>query len=55
MKNSEKLRIAIIGTVGLPAKYGDFETLAEHLVNMKEDDFDWNLIGKKTKKLYLKN
>lgn len=26
-------RIAIIGTVGLPAKYGGFETLADHLVN----------------------
>ena len=25
-------RIAIIGTVGLPAKYGGFETLADHLV-----------------------
>lgn len=29
MKNK---KIAIIGTVGLPAKYGGFETLAEHLV-----------------------
>lgn len=29
MKNQ---KIAIIGTVGLPAKYGGFETLAEHLV-----------------------
>lgn len=28
----DKKRIAIIGTVGLPAKYGGFETLAEHLV-----------------------
>jgi glycosyltransferase involved in cell wall biosynthesis len=28
----KKQRIAIIGTVGLPAKYGGFETLANHLV-----------------------
>ena len=27
------MKIAIIGTVGLPAKYGGFETLAEHLVS----------------------
>lgn len=30
MKNSEK-KIAIIGTVGIPAKYGGFETLVEYL------------------------
>lgn len=30
---TQKKKIAIIGTVGLPAKYGGFETLAEHLVD----------------------
>lgn len=30
---SNKKKIAVIGTVGLPAKYGGFETLAEHLVD----------------------
>lgn len=29
---SERRKIAIIGTVGVPAKYGGFETLAEHLI-----------------------
>ena len=28
-----KLKIAVIGTTGLPAKYGGFETLAHHLVD----------------------
>ncbi|GAB3018277.1 DUF1972 domain-containing protein [Spirosoma pulveris] len=28
-----KTNVAIIGTVGIPAKYGGFETLAEHLVD----------------------
>lgn len=29
---TEKKKIAIIGTVGVPANYGGFETLAEHLI-----------------------
>ncbi|RYG39215.1 MAG: DUF1972 domain-containing protein [Burkholderiales bacterium] len=32
-----KFRIAIVGTVGLPAAYSGFETLAEHLVRYNED------------------
>lgn len=35
-----KKRIAIIGTVGLPASYGGFETLAEHLVDELSAEFD---------------
>lgn len=32
-ENSDrKIKVAIIGSVGIPAKYGGFETLAEHLV-----------------------
>ena len=34
-------KIAVVGTVGLPAKYGGFETLTEHLVNKKGDEFDF--------------
>jgi len=34
-------KVAIIGTVGLPAKYGGFETLAEHIVENKGDDFEF--------------
>nr|HMU04766.1 DUF1972 domain-containing protein [Saprospiraceae bacterium] len=37
---SLKQKIAIIGTVGLPAKYGGFETLAEHLVDNMSDEYD---------------
>lgn len=33
-------KIAIIGTVGLPAKYGGFETLTEHLTRQLSSDFD---------------
>ena len=32
--------LAIIGTVGLPAKYGGFETLVEQLIPHIENDFD---------------
>ena len=33
-------RVAIIGTVGVPAKYGGFETLAHHLVEQLADKTD---------------
>lgn len=35
---SNKINVAIIGTVGLPANYGGFETLAENLVVYNCDD-----------------
>ncbi len=35
-----KPKLAIIGTVGLPAKYGGFETLVEQLLPHIENDFD---------------
>ncbi len=35
-----KKRVAIIGTVGLPANYGGFETLTEHIVENMSDDYD---------------
>ncbi|MBE8726393.1 DUF1972 domain-containing protein [Flavobacterium hungaricum] len=46
MKNK---RIAIIGTVGLPAKYGGFETLAEHLVSNLSDKYDFRVYCSKKK------
>ncbi|MFN0292443.1 DUF1972 domain-containing protein [Pedobacter helvus] len=48
----EKNRIAIIGTVGLPARYGGFETLAEHLVSELSDQYRFTVYcsGKKYKK-----
>ena len=33
-------RVAIIGTAGVPAKYGGFETLAHHLVQNIADDYE---------------
>lgn len=48
----KKPKIAIIGTVGLPAKYGGFETLAEHLVDEMSDQFDISVYC--TKKKYPK-
>jgi glycosyltransferase involved in cell wall biosynthesis len=35
-----KKRIAIIGSVGVPATYGGFETLTEHLVDNLADQYD---------------
>lgn len=37
---STKKNIAIIGTVGLPANYGGFETLTAHLVNHLSNDYN---------------
>lgn len=39
----KKNRIAIIGTVGIPAKYGGFETLTEQLVSNLSDEFDFTV------------
>ena len=35
----DKKKVAIIGTNGIPAKYGGFETLAENLVNQLNTEF----------------
>lgn len=31
------MKVAVIGTVGVPANYGGFETLAENLLTYKKD------------------
>lgn len=36
----KKKKMAIIGTVGLPANYGGFETLASHLVENLDQEYD---------------
>ncbi|WP_291287478.1 DUF1972 domain-containing protein [Flavobacterium sp.] len=46
MKNK---RIAIIGTVGLPAKYGGFETLSDHLVSNLSGKYDFTVYCSKKK------
>ena len=45
----KKNRIAIIGTVGIPAKYGGFETLTEQLVSNLSDEFDFTVFCSKKK------
>ena len=56
-----KNKIAIIGTVGLPASYGGFETLAAHLVENLNDDYDLTVYcsgkqyKKENRKKYYKN
>lgn len=36
-----KLRVAIIGTVGVPSRYGGFESLAQQLVETLSDEFEF--------------
>lgn len=38
-----KIRVAIVGTVGLPARYGGFETLAHYLVEYLSGEFDFTV------------
>ena len=38
-----KLRVAVIGTTGLPARYGGFETLAHHLVDQLGTEVDFTV------------
>jgi len=38
-----KTKVAIIGTVGLPANYGGFETLTAHLVEELSDQYDFTV------------
>lgn len=40
MKPLKRKKIAIIGTVGLPANYGGFETLTEYLINHLANELD---------------
>jgi len=40
MKELDRKRLAIIGTVGVPARYGGFETLAHQLVENLDDRYD---------------
>lgn len=48
-----KKKIAVIGTVGLPANYGGFETLTEHLVKNLDKEYDITVYcsGRKYKKV----
>jgi glycosyltransferase involved in cell wall biosynthesis len=39
----ESKRVAVVGTVGVPAKYGGFETLTEYLVKNLSEDFQFTV------------
>ncbi len=43
-----KKRVAIVGTAGLPASYGGFETLGENLVGNLGDRYDFTVYCKRT-------
>jgi glycosyltransferase involved in cell wall biosynthesis len=45
-----KTKVAILGTNGLPAKYGGFETLTHHLVENLKDEFQFIVYCSKTKR-----
>lgn len=47
---AEKKKVAIIGTNGLPARYGGFETLTNYLVEFLSNDFDITVYCSKTQK-----
>lgn len=47
------MKVSIIGTSGIPAQYGGFETLAENLVKNKADDIEYKVFC--SAKLYKKN
>lgn len=43
MTKNRVSRVAIIGTTGLPARYGGFETLAHHMVDQLKDEFQFTV------------
>lgn len=43
LPTAPRLRVAIVGTVGLPARYGGFETLAHYLVEHLGNEFDFTV------------
>ena len=47
---SSKKKVAIIGTVGLPANYGGFETMIKYLTEQKSDVFDFTVFCQKIPK-----
>jgi len=49
-------KIAIIGTAGLPASYGGFETMTDYLTKHRNQDFDFSVFcGKTPKNIQLKS
>lgn len=57
MSKKKKLKVALIGTNGIPAAYGGYETLVENLVLQIGHDYDFTVYCSKTQKRkhYIKN
>lgn len=47
---TEKIKVALIGTNGIPAKYGGFETLTEYLARYMNQEYDVSVYCSKTPK-----
>ena len=47
---SAKKKVAIVGTAGLPASYGGFETMTDFLTKFKKNEFQFYVFCGKTKK-----
>ena len=45
-----KKKVAVIGTVGLPASYGGFETMTNYLTKYKKEEYDFFVFCSKTSK-----
>lgn len=41
--SQKKIKVGIVGTNGIPARYGGWETLSEHLTKCLSDDFDFTV------------
>lgn len=48
-----KKKIYIIGTVGVPACYGGFESLVENLLNYTPEDVQYTVSGRFSRELLL--
>lgn len=51
----KKKKVAIVGTNGIPARYGGFETLAENLTKELNEEFDFIVYCSKIQKPKLKS
>ncbi|MBW1293904.1 DUF1972 domain-containing protein [Aquimarina litoralis] len=49
MTQKSKVKIAVIGTVGVPGIYGGFETLADYLIQNLSNEFDFTVYCSKKK------
>lgn len=51
---NRKIKVAIVGTNGIPARYGGYETLADYLTKYLSDEFDFTVYCSKTQPKFYK-